>query len=290
MNHIPFTSGGSHSRRSRKGQIIVIMLGVMMIALIVGLSVSSRVITSIRQSSYSGQSAEALSLAEAGAEDGLKRLKDDPTLIHHLPYYHGDAALGGGIFNYTISLLGASAVFTEFSPISRDEVIQIELNGYPAAVSVNISWVDSSHPDEQSERMALVATLVYDDGGVYKARRYAWDPNGARAAANNFATPGSIGYTPLAGGPTYRYQASVATPAGVTLKFLRVRALYGVSTTPNSIAVSGTGGSNIPSQGIVISSTGYVGKTRRSIEVFKSEPMLPEIFDFVLWSNANLTR
>lgn len=271
------------------------MLLVMAVSLTLGVAISSRAITTLRQITYSAQSAEALALAEAGVEDALKLIKDDPSLVPP-DYNSGDVILGDGKFNYIIAALGASSVFDKLSPISRDKAVQIDLAGppaYPAGTSIHVSWVDKNNPVENDPCVsptddvdcpAMEVSIVYLEDGAYKILRYAWDPRPSRGPNDpNFFTPGSLGpgYD-VGSGVRYKYQVSLAAPA--TPKLLRLRALY--SDVPNSFAVSAAIGQNLPAQGVKITSTGSVGRVQRKVEATRSQPALSELFDFVLFSGS----
>jgi hypothetical protein len=271
--HSPLDTSAKAPCASRTGQTLIIMVMVMAFSLILGLAISSRVITGLRQVSYSAQSTQALALAEAGAEDGLKLLKDNPGLS--LPHSSGEVRLGEDspdYFSYTISDLGSTTLFDDFSPIARDETVQLNVSG-----PVYVYWVNWEDSDETADPKALVANLIYDDGGI-KTCRYAWDPT-VRRATNKFASPEPGGPWEK-GGSWYSYRTPVIPLSGTPV-LLRVRALYG--SIPNSLAVESLWGS-LPSQGVKIESTGYVGEVQRKVEVTRSDSMLPGMFDFVLFS------
>src|SRR3990172_4794354 len=60
----------------KKGQALILILLVMAISLTLGVSVASRSITTLKQVSFSAQSAQALAFAEGGIEEALKCLDD----------------------------------------------------------------------------------------------------------------------------------------------------------------------------------------------------------------------
>lgn len=273
----------SNTHHSRRGQALIIMLLVMTVSLTLGVAISSRVVTTLRQISYSAQSAAALSLAEAGVEEGLKRITDNPSLP--LPYSSDDVALGDGKFNYAIENLALSPIFDKLSPIARDKAVQIDLRGY-TGTTVDVCWVDSSKPSETANQAAMEITLVYLESGVYKLLRYAYDPVVTRQGTNMFSSPPySLGNNCTDNGVNHQYRATVTVPLGTTPQLLRLRALY--NTVPNSFAVrAGTGA--LPSQGVVITSTGFVANVQRRVEVTRSTPALSELFDFVIFSGAGL--
>ena len=260
------------------------MIMVMAVSLTLGVAISSRVVTTLRQISYSAQSAEALALAEAGAEDGLKRIKDNPSnplnCTPPFPCSSGDVPLGNGRFNYTITIIAASLVFDELSPLSRDKAVQINLEGYAPGASIYVNWVDSSKTAEANDPAAMEVSIVYVEGGSYKLLRYAWDPLPVRRATNRFFTPGSLGYP--VDGVNYQYRVSLSAPVGTTPRLLRLRALY--TAVPSSFAISAP--VPLPAQGVKITSTGYVGRIQRAVEVVRSQPALSELYDFVLFSGS----
>lgn len=280
----------SKTYRARPSQALIIMTMVMAVSLVVGVAISSRVVTTLRQISYTEQSALALSFAESGVEDALKRLKDNPSLS--LPYSSDDVAIGGGHFNYTISQAGGNTVFDDLSPIEKDKAVQVNLEGYQAAggLSINVYWVDSGNPAETGDnRAAIEISVVYFDGTEYKLKRDAYDPIQTldRGLGNKFYDPTDPAYGGRPGGDpgngvTYQHRVEVSLPGGS--KLLRLRAIY--NNVPNSFAVVGT--VNLPLQGQLIESTGYDADIQRKVQVTRTLPALSELFDFVIFSGAGL--
>ncbi len=266
--------------RPRSGQAIITLVMVVAVSLVVGVAVSSRVVTTLRQVSFAEQSAKALALAEAGAEDALLLIKDQPSLA--LPHSSGDVTVEDGHFNYTISALGQGTAFDDLSPLEREKAAQVNLDGY-GGNSVNVYWVNSDDSGEMGDnRAALEISLVYQDGVEYKLKRDAYDPiqELGRGLTNKFLAPTEEGPFGVAG-VNYQYRVSVSfPPAPAVVKLLRVRAIY----SGTSFAVSGT--SNLPRQGVLVESTGYYADIRRKIEVVRTDPALSELFDFVYFSGS----
>jgi len=280
----------------RSGQVIIAILGVMAFSLVVGLAVSSRVVTALRQVSYSTQSAEALAFAEAGAEHALKCLADGTCSAGASGSLNIDGA-GGNDVDYRISNFDAGAAYVDaFSPLKPGEMVQINLDGYPVNTPVYIHWIMPSW-DEFCNQMALEANLVYSDGsGRSYSQRGAWDPWvfwGGLPGYTRFDTP-SFSWQQI-GGITYIYRVELRPPAGVSPKILRLRFLRGGSLcggsyggdVTNHIAVSAPAGATFPLQGLRIESVGYSGKVRRKVQVTRMSPSLPETFDFVYFSGES---
>jgi len=286
--------------RSRGAQTIIIMLGVMAFALVVGLAISSRVVTSIRQAAYSTQSAESLAYAEGGIEYALRCIKDSEacgqlgsTVSLDMS---GDENLnsdgvGENECTYTITSLSSSSYFDALSPIDRDKTVQIDLSGYTGS-TVDVFWVDRSDASERHDQAAMEVSVVYlSDEGVYRMRRCAFDPVASRRASNHLTTnptpdtvdycTQSTGFYPV-GGVNYQNRIRISIPAGASPSLLRLRALY--NEVANSFAVKAPWEAHIPAQGLRISSLGSSGRVRRRVEVVYGSPALSELFDYVLYS------
>lgn len=269
----------------RSGQALILILLVMAISLTLGVSVASRAITTLKQISFSGQSAQALAFAEAGAEEALKCLADGSCAIPSDPPavdLDGDGTLD---YDYRITAL-AGAVVDDFPPLPRDETIELSLNGYPSGTRIYISWVNVANSPETSDPAAFEVAAIYQEPGGYKVSRYAYDPDVSRASSNgfftpctgNFSCPGSFSIN----GVTYRYRVTLTVP--FTPIAFRVRPLY--SATASTFAFSAAAGNNLPTTGARIESTGSSGSVQRKIEVVRINPGLPALFDFAVFSGS----
>jgi len=293
------------------------MLGVMALALVVGLAISSRVVTSIRQAAYSTQSAEALAYAEGGIEYALRCIKGGETCGQPGSTVSLDMSgdenlnsdgVGENECTYTITSLSSSSYFDALSPIDRDKTVQIDLSDYTAS-TVDVFWVDRSDASERHDQAAMEVSVVYlsESEGVYRMWRCAFDPVASRRASNYLTTnptpdtvdycTQSTGFYPV-GGVFYRNRVTISIPAGASPSLLRLRALY--NEVANSFAVKAPWEAHIPPpweahipppweahippQGLRISSLGSSGRVRRRVEVVYGSPALSELFDYVLYS------
>ncbi len=136
---------------------------------------------------------------------------------------------------------------------------------------------------------ALEATLIYNDGSGFKVRRYALDPDAARATyCNGFdSSVENTNYT--LEGRRFNYRKTTDLPPG-TYYALRLRLLYN-SNEPHLLGVERTGGATFPSQGKCYESTATTetGITRK-IRQCQSFPAPPAIFDYVLFSEQNIQQ
>lgn len=278
---------------SRCGQALIIILLVMAISLTLGVSVASRSISTLRQISFSAQSAKALAFAEAGAEEALKCLSDGSCSASYDPP-PVDLDGGGNDFDYQISVLGQASVFDELPPIERDKTIEIDLGGYPRDTLIHIYWVDCSISGQMNAASAVKASLIYcDDNGPtcttknYKVLQRAYDTVVGR---NNGISKVALGSYSV-GGTTYGYRASVRPPAGKYPLVMRLRFLYSMEAV--SLAVQAVGSALLPSQGAKVESVGFSGQVKRKVEVIRTDPALSALFDFAILSgsdSASLSR
>lgn len=273
----------SNISRARPSQVLIIMTMVMAVSLVIGVAISSRVVTTLRQISYTEQSAVALSFAESGVEQALKRLNESCVA----PYTN--SALCGPFqadvngdgtpndFLYSISQAGNESVFSPGEPLGKDKAFQVNLETYTGN-EVYVYWAE-----ETVNPAAMEISVVYFDGTQYQLKRDAYDPIVTRQEQNQFLPPTAGSFTPEEGGPTYRYQVRVWPLPGGT-KLLRLRAIY--NSAP--FAVVAQTGTNLPAQGERIESTGSYGEIQRKVEVIRTLPALSELFDFVIFSGVGL--
>src|SRR3989304_4356389 len=193
----------------KKGQALILILLVIAVSLTLGVSVASRSITTLKQVSFSAQSAQALAFAEGGIEEALKCLDDGSCAVPSDPAATDLTGDGTNDFDYRITALGG-AVLDSFPPLSRDEAIELSLSGYPSSTPMYISWVNTAKPSEVADPAAVEFAAIYQEAGVYKVLRYAYDPDASRASENGFFTPFTGGFS--VNGVTYAYRVSISVP------------------------------------------------------------------------------
>lgn len=266
--------------RSRPSQALITLVMVMAVSLVIGVAISTRVVTTLRQISYSEQSAKALSFAESGAEQALQRLKGECvapyTDLSKCGPFEVDLD-GDGVrdFSYRISEMGGTDTFDGFT--ERDKAVQVDLEGYNGSVSVY--WVDGDRSEETTPaKAAMEISVVYRDPatGPYKLWRGAYDPEVLRASGNRFLSTFVGG---VIDGVNYQHRVSITLPNNS--KILRLRPIY------NGTSFAVVGSAPLPSQGELIESTGYYGEIQRKVEVVRADPALSELFDFVIFSSGS---
>ena len=263
--------------KNEKGQTLILMLIVTVVSLTVGVAISSRAVSTLKQTSYTAQAGKAQKFSDAGVEEALGAADLSTILGTHTVDVDGD---GTPDTTYMVEELGGST--TVETILEKDETVQIDLTGYGSGQNVNIYW--ASGADEETNKAALVLTFVYESGGVTNSTKHAYDPNATRRTDNNFSAPG-LGAT--IDGTTYNYGTTIATPTG-TNKALRIRPLY--NDVKNSFVIQATGANTFSNQGYKITSTGIYGEAEWTAEVTKMNPALPAIFDYAIFSDTSLTK
>lgn len=270
---------------SQRGQVLLIVILVIIIASTIGLSLASRSITSLRTSTEEAESQKALAFAEAGIERAIQG---------NVPVAVEEVDLGKSNYSTTVTQVQSSSfLINGGNLIPKDEGSDVwfakhdDVTGNPivsTALSPNplyLYWGSSSEKCGTANAPAAIEAIIVTNLGVGNGQnftfRFAYDPCKSERG-NNFALP-DIGNF-VVGDKTFRYGTPQAGPndllkgGGVSqIVFMRVVPIYkdtvvGVSTCSRSR-------SNcipLPSQGYVITSTGKSGDASRKITVFKGYP------------------
>ena len=252
-------------KKKEAGQVLLIIVLVMVVALTVGLSVISRSITTIRTSREEASSQKALAAAEAGIEQVLKT----NTPIPIGTFFTGEPQTTyGTIVN---AVLGTQVLVNGGNTVPKDEGADIWLVDHNADGTPNFSspwsgdltiyWGDSSG---DCNNAALEIAVISGSQASPILTRYAYDPCSSRRSNNNFSpsSPGGV-----VNGKSFAFSA--ALPPITSGLVARAVPLY------KSSAIGVIASIALPSQGFIIDSTGVSQGTSRKIIVFKGHPQLP---------------
>lgn len=295
--------------KNQSGQVILILILVMTVGLGIGLSMVQKSLVDVSTASKVEQSSRAFSAAEAGVEKALrgdtsKSFASTTSQITELSATLIPAIADSGVRQDPLYL----------APLYKEDMAQVWLADYTsisnpppvgyAQDSLNVYWGDSV-----TDKAAIVLTLVYYDGTVYKSKKWYLDPDSSRSgpAGNGFKNVTCTGSYDLAG---YRcrvrlgdasldpYYASPGYgPLPVTglnrLIAIRVRLLY--NSTPQPVAFWATSATcgllcSLPSQSKLITSTGVSGETQRRISLFQLFKIVPPYFDYAIFSAGEIKK
>ena len=280
------------NEKYQSGQILIIVIFVLVVALTIGLSVVTRSITTIRTTTEEDNSQKAFSAAEAGIERALTA-NVGTTII-------GTFADKNSSYSASTSLLmGDEVLVNNGSFVLKDDPVDVWLSDYSTDQSkiylnpwlasgskvLSIYWVASSSNDPNSDcstnnaenfgPAALNISAITGSKIAPKISHYAFDPCGARAAVNNFSPvlPGTS-----VAGTSFLYRAEITFSSTDPGLLVRILPLYSGA----HIAIKGTG---LPAQGTVIASVGsYVG-TNRKIVSYRGYPKVPiELYPYSIFS------
>jgi hypothetical protein len=271
--------------KNERGQTLILMLIVTVVSLTIGVAISSRAVSTLKQTSYTAQAGKAQKFADAGAEHALpdpgsllgctsstpcKLDVDNDGDDNDVSYYVEQS--GGGT---------APITFTS----DQDETYEINLTS-SNLTQVRISWNGDA---------IITYSVIKKDGAtgdVSTAQRGASDPDESGADGCNLPLGSSDPVVSAGSGYDHKIDAaglSVDPAAGDDLR-IRIRPLCGDADIQVEGLNSGGGPEDLPNQGYKITSTGTYGEAEWTAEVTKMNPALPAIFDYAIFSDTSLTK
>ena len=268
------------SIRSERGQVLLIVVLTMIVALTVGLSIASRTITNLKISKQNEESQRAFQAAEAGVEQALKQIKTaNPTAP-------SNSSLGNNAgYSTTISPTSGNAfLLNGGDTIDQDSGLDVWLSTYPTYTdpmavgsTVTVFWGDPaiqpSGKCQKSDGNAIVSALeiviLSGNTSAPTLSKYVFDPCNRILNASASGSGGSVL------GTNFSYNTGpIPVGAGLIMKIIPVY---------NSTKMGITATTGLPSQGSTITSTGTSGDTVRKVVYFSSYPQIPlEIFPYTL--------
>jgi hypothetical protein len=266
---------------NQKGQVLLIVVLAMVIALTVGLAVVSRSITNLRNSQQEVDSQKALSAAETGIEQVLRsgaNVSNSDQLTSTA--YTASVSTVSGATNFLLNgnnqVSQDDAMYIWLTPYSTDSTkLFQDTNRWTG--TLNIYWgQDHANPCNNA---ALEVAVIWNTRADPRVTRYTYDPCSNRASKNGFASPSTPAPVPqtIAGINLYNL-ATISVTNGFLARVVPMYsdAYIGVNSNP----------ATLPPQGIVINSVGQTeNKTvQRAVNVFQGYPEIPaELFPFTLF-------
>lgn len=252
-----------NSATDETGQAGIIILLMTVVLVTIGLSIASRSVTDIRFSKQEEETTRAFDAAEAGIEEALRQdLSTMPSGV--IPA----AQLGGIEAEYVVT--EGNEIRTE---IDEGETVEIDVDGYSGLL--DIDWGDPLETCGAPMYASIVIATV-DDSGVVERSAFTGVGCNRLDQFNNdpaFVTPSIEGY---------RWNVELTISS---MDHVRIRAVYNGSR----ILVKGSG--VLPAQFFnVHSEARSTGGESRAVEVTKTKPAPPSIFDFAIFSKGSLTK
>lgn len=317
-------------KKSQKGQVILILLLVMTVALAIGLSIVQRSISDVSTSNRVEQSSRAFSAAEAGIERALQQ--------DNLSATQPQFTLENGAVTKIVDsgLLPNPKQAIEYPAISKEEVIHMwladpdanfetESGQYYAQPNLDIYWgsSDIAKPEDYPALELTVVSLINSAGRrTYVNKKIYLDPDSSNRRGNGFHKPGYTGpnISAFACSPSLDAISTIFSEtnnpapdrrffchATVTdlqpyLILLRARILYSNSSHPIAIKpvvpeLPDTSCESpdyipcsFPRQVKIIQSYGSFGDTQRAIQLFKIDKVVPFYFDYAIFSAGDIEK
>ncbi len=260
-------------RNSEKGQTVLIIILVMVVALTVGLSLALRSVTNLRISTEEENSQRALSAAEAGIEQVIQtntplanqNLGNNSTIkqVNIVQVQSTDFLLNGG--NLVDKDNGTTVWLVPHTG-------NVPNYGSPWNGTLAVNW-EVSGSDCSNAAMEII--LITGSQAAPVSSRSVFDPCASRRNSNSFSPQSGPGATIT--GQNFLYRADIPVASGLIARIipLYVNSLVGVSG----------GAQTLPSQGRRIESVGVSGTTEHKIVFIQGYPEIPaEFFNYVLLS------
>lgn len=247
-----------HFQRNQRGQAGIVVLLLMVVLVTIALSIASRTVSDIRLSRQEEETTRAFDAAEAGIEEALRTGAS------------GTITVGDMTADFQVEQLNLVETV-----LDEGETLDINVNGFLGA-AVNIFWGDPAESCTVDPVFAsLVVTHITASNGVL---RNPYSGIGCDRGDGFSAAQASTN-------PDYRWTRTEAVNAGDLQ--LRIRSLY----AGTKILVRSADASPLPAQYVLIHSeaAGSGGETR-AVEVTRTRPFPPSIFDFAIFSKGSLIK
>lgn len=266
-------------KKSERGQMLIVVVLTLIVALTVGLSIASRTVLNLRISRQNEESQRAFQAAEAGVEQILQsgNLSSSDNLQNNASYSTSVSYPSGQAF-----LLNGGEL------VDQDTGIDVWLSNYPdysspVSGTVTIWWGTDNQvicgpptgtQTKSSVKSAIEVVVLSNSPTNPTTTKNIYEANGCSriAAASSPQAGGVPPNTTL----NFNNSAQINVTNGL---IMRVIPIY------NSSKIDVTSNVSLPKQGSIVVSTGKAGDTARKIQYFASYPQVPvEVFPYSLIS------
>ncbi len=279
--------------KSQGGQALLIVVLIMVVALTVGLSIATRSVVNVKNTTNQANSQKALAAAEAGVEQALKN-DTAPGAPAIVGTFNTTGTTNATSYSTTVSTQNTTQNFliNGGDLVSKDDAIDVWVTTYSSdpATAFSTSWSGSefdifwgNDKNNPCNNAALEVAIIYGTKAAPSLKRVTIDPCSARRAVNHFGTATSTSQaTTNIGGQTLQYRATLTSGSGVlppNVLLIRINPIY----MGTAIGVFGT--PTLPAQGRIITSQGTANNsTTRKITVYEGYPEVPaEFFPYNLF-------
>lgn len=267
---------------AQSGQMLLVVVLTMIVALTVGLSVVSRTLTDVRVSRQSDESGRAFQAAEAGIEKVLQsgggsssfNLFNNSSFTTTVSHPSGTSFLlnGGELVNQAIGLDVWLSDHPDFATGSITGNVTFYWSTDNQTECTNTGGVDGP----KKVKSALEIIVLSGARLTPTMNKYILEANGCARIANATTHPedGGTGGTPP--GETIHFQnfKTISVTNGLIARVIPIF---------NSTKMAIVSTVALPQQGTIVESIGKSGETVRKVQFFTSHPQIPvEIFPYSL--------
>lgn len=259
--------------RESRGQMLLVVVLTMIVALTVGLSIASRTITDLRISRQNEESQRAFQAAEAGIERALQSAEE----VSDVPFANNSE------YSTIISNpSGTNFLLNAGELVDQNTGIDLWLSDYPdysnpRDTNLTVYWSRTGSQTEcdadsgDSTIAALEVVILSGSLSNPVVTKYVSDGCALRTSGATSAAGGTMPITNM------EFNSALVINGIVDGLVARVIPLY------NSTVVGVVSSADLPEQGTVVESTGISGQTVRRVQYFASHPQIPlEIFPYSL--------
>jgi len=266
---------------SQRGQVLLAVILVAVVALTIGLSLVSRSITSVRVASQSEESQRAFQAAEAGVEQAVNAIKLSPTPPSSLP---GGELSNNATYETDITVVqGREILLNGGQDLEQGIGSDVWFAAYPnysnpmtASIRVYFANTNQTQCSGSGENITPALEMLVLSGTVANPTmsKVVVDPcNRIGGSVSQSGNGGTI----LGESFAYFYNLTLNNAL-----IARVVPIY--NDTPGAITVI-TSGLSFPAQGSIIESVGKSGESVRRVRVWRSNPQIPiELFQYAILS------
>lgn len=287
---------------NQSGQIVIVILLITLVALSVGLAITQRSLTNVATSTQNEQSSRAFSAADAGIE---RALQQDASI--------SEFNIGDATAQVIKSVLPNPNQALEYPPIGKETIAQFWLanpdnfsdplyNNPSVDIYFGKSDLALSAPD--SPALEINAITFDSNTNSYTSNRFYIDSSQAsgRAPGNGFSLANNcsnVSQINTSSSPDTtindrkfrcRHTLSLNPSGSSNIKPVMIRARILYSNLNHPIAVDPIGQNSLPQQASIFKSTGTAGQSQKSIQVFRLKYVVPNFFEFSIFTSGDLRK
>jgi hypothetical protein len=297
---------------NQDGQIIIVLLLTMLVALTIGLTITQRAVTNVATSTQTEQSSRAFAAAEAGINQAIANGAV------------ADFTLSGLVNEASANVqvkanLPSSGQALEYPPIDKKTTAQFwladpnTLAAYYNRPQFNIFFGNDAATlnSKDNTKPAIEVNVIVLESSNYVSYKYYYDADGSssRGGGGNGFNNASTSCTGTQTvntqfNPASQFKCQVQVPpadcntqpAGKCslynrnngqLMMARVRLLY--TDFAHKIALAPVNG-DLPPQASIYLSTGLSGQSRKKLQSFRLIKVSPQFLDFAIFSAADIKK